>query len=394
VSPHPSVHHAREPVAARASPPSGATGRARLIRTQALAPKDLDAWGRLADRAAEANPFFGPDFVLSATEGRGEDAVLLVVTHGEDWIACMPVRPALRWRGLPLPCLAPWLPEYTFLATPLVDRDRLALATATMSAFVAGQRRFAALVLDPLDPSGAVGGALIDAFAPSERPPIVQADFERAALRRRAEPTYLEEALSGKKRKELRRLRRVLARQVGDEPQTVDRSVDPAACDDFLGLEREGWKGERGTALASRPGDAAFFRRLCRALAGRGRLQILALEADGRTLAMQCNLLDGDCLFGFKVAYDEDWARFSPGVLLEVDAIEAFHERVEARTFDSCTAPDNELLNRLWPDRRRLQTVLVPTGAPLAALLRPAARGEAGARRLRRYAASRRTRSG
>ena len=45
---------------------------------------------------------------------------------------------------------------------------------------------------------------------------------------------------------------------------------------------------------------------------------------------------------------------------------------------DSCAAPDNDLMNALWPDRARVQTVLLPTGARRARLLRSSLRLERG----------------
>jgi CelD/BcsL family acetyltransferase involved in cellulose biosynthesis len=74
---------------------------------------------------------------------------------------------------------------------------------------------------------------------------------------------------------------------------------------------------------------------------------------------MQWNLLAADAIFCLKVAYDEDLASCSPGAQLEVRAVEAFHHRIEVNWIDSCTTPDNELINRLWPDRRRIASVVV-----------------------------------
>lgn len=383
---------ASTPVTSLAPSSADAPARARTLRTDALGTADREAWRRLADRAAEPNPFFRPEFVLAAVEERGHPATLLVADQGEEWIACLPLRRARRFGPLPLPCLAPWLPEYAFLATPLVDRDRLDLAAAALAERLARERRAAALILDPLDPSGPVSAALMSALAAQRLSPRVYAEFERPALRRRPESTYLVEALEGKRRKDLRRQRRALEREVGGEVETVDRSTNPAAYDAFLELELRSWKGEGGTALASTGRDAAFFRRMCTEMSARGLLQILALEAGGRTLAMQCNVSDGDVLFAFKVAYDRAWSRFSPGVLLEVDAIDVFHDHVAASVVDSCSAPDNELLNRLWPDRRALQSVLVPTGALLARLGPPAIGTRAVARAVMHRARSLRAR--
>jgi hypothetical protein len=104
---------------------------------------------------------------------------------------------------------------------------------------------------------------------------------------------------------------------------------------------------------------------------------------------MQCNLVDGGVVFGFKVAYDEALARFSPGALLEVDAFRVFHESPSLKSADSCASPDSELVNRIWPDRRRLQTLIVPTQARRAALIGPNIAAEAAGRKVVRVARAR-----
>ena len=359
------------------------------LRLSELSTNALDAWERLADRAAEPNPFFRRDYVQAASAAHGVEPLLLVGESGGEWACCLPVHPVPRWRRLAVPCLAPWMPDITFLSTPLVDRDRIEEAVTALAAFVSAERDCAALVLDPVDPEGIVGAALGDALLLAGHEPVAYADWERAALHRRPEPTYVEEAMSSKRRKELRRLRRALGRDVGAEVELVDRSHDPAAWDDFLRLESAGWKGEAGTALASKAERAAFFRAMCRAGAEAGHLQILSLVCGGHTVAMQCNLIDGDTLFGFKVAYDAEFSRFSPGALLEIDAIGFFHESVSAERADSCAAEDSDLVNRIWPDRRRMQTLIVPTASRRAALVGPNLAAEALARRVARAARAR-----
>jgi len=276
------------------------------------------------------------------------------------------------------------MPEYAYLGTPLADRDAVRPAMDAFAAFLAGTRRDAALVLDGVDPTGSVGAALVAALAARGIVPTEYADFERAALRRRPEPTYLEEALSASGRKKLRWSRRAIERELGAAPEVRDRAADPAAWETFLALERASWKGEQGTALASAPGDAVFFREMCARTAEAGRLQLLSLECGGRVAAMQCNLVDGPERYVFKVAYDTELGRFSPGVMLWADATEIFHADPAAQLADSCAAPGNAPIERVWPDRRRLQTLIVPTGAPHRGLIRPAVLAEAAARGLRR----------
>ena len=324
---------------------------------------------RLAAAAAQPNPFFEPDFVLAAAEGRGEPAALLVVRAGRDWIACLPVERRAPWRSLPLPCLSPWLPAYAYLGDPLVDRDRIEDAVAAIADWLPGQREGFALVIADADEDGPVLPPLLDAFRAHGLTPFDRTRRERAALRRRPDNGYLED-ISSKRLKELRRLRRRLADELGPVA-VVDRAGDREAVDEFLRLEAAGWKGREGTALAASSGDARFFHSACERLAARGRLQLLALEGGGRTAAMQCNILAGDALFAFKVAYDEQLARFSPGILMEVDAIDVFDGLEGVEMADSCAVPgDNSAVDRLWPDRRAVRTVIVPRSAAAAALVR------------------------
>jgi CelD/BcsL family acetyltransferase involved in cellulose biosynthesis len=365
---------------------ASALGTAQLLRADALTGEDVDAWTRLADATIEPNPFFRPEFVLSSLAGRTNEALLLVVPSADGWAACLPLARARRWGRHHLPVLKQWLPQFTYLATPLVAADLLESAVAAVADFVMAERQAAALVLDPVDLDGPVARALWPALAARAGAPITYYAYERAALRRRPELTYLDEAASTRRRRELRRRWRVLGKQLEGEPQTVDRADNAAAYDDFLALEHDSWKGEEGTALACTPADAAFFRQMCGRMAAAGRLQLLDLHVDGTTTAMQVNFADGEGLFRFKHSFNRHLARPSPGALLEVEAIRIFHERTELVSFDSCTGEDNTLMNSLWPDRRRVATVLIPTGAPRAKLLPPSLRVEAGARRAVRAA--------
>ena len=90
----------------------------RIVPLAELGERDLGAWRELADRALEPNPFFDPDFVLSAAVALGErDEVALVQLGGKgEWTACLPVRRYARWHSVPLPCLATWRHSYCLWA--------------------------------------------------------------------------------------------------------------------------------------------------------------------------------------------------------------------------------------------------------------------------------------
>jgi CelD/BcsL family acetyltransferase involved in cellulose biosynthesis len=326
---------------------------------EGLGPDDIASWRALAERAAEPNPFFEPVMLLPAWRHLGGAAVsLLVVRDGRRWLCCLPVRRALRFRKVPGPALLSWVHTHCFLGTPLVDRDDPLAALRAMLHFTADDAWAGYLALELLGDDGLVGRTLAAALREEGLRGIVYERAERAALRRRDDRDYLHPALRAKRRRELKRQRRALEAQLG--PVAVhDRAGDPEAIEAFLELEANGWKGDAGTALAS-AGHRLFFGELSRTLAADGRLQLLAMTAGERLIAMKCNVIAGDCVFCFKIARDEALDRFSPGVQLELENVDIFHETPAAAWTDSCAWEHNQMINRLWRDRRSVTTVLIP----------------------------------
>ena len=60
--------------------------------------------------------------------------------------------------------------------------------------------------------------------------------------------------------------------------------------------------------------------------------------------------------------------------------VKLFHEEPAVELLDSCADPNNAMINRLWPDRRTLQTTLLPAAGLKGRALQPML---VGARRLR-----------
>lgn len=129
--------------------------------------------------------------------------------------------------------------------------------------------------------------------------------------------------------------------------------------DQFIALEANGWKGREKTAIGSIAATQAIFREAARIGHPLGKLQMLGLFLDDRPIALKCNYLTGEGGFTFKIAYDEAFAKFSPGTLLELDNIEEMHRRPSLAWMDSCAVPDHFMMNGLWKERRTLQSIVV-----------------------------------
>jgi CelD/BcsL family acetyltransferase involved in cellulose biosynthesis len=352
----------------------------RLVPLSALASCEVGRWRELADVALEPNPFFEPDYLLPLARGLGEfdEVALAVVAAGDSWIACMPVRRVDRWHRIPLPSLSMWrgrgfLPA--LIGTPLISRARAHDATVALVGSVARNPGSFFTAFEWLVEDGPVFNAVCSAVAETGLRSLRFDHYERAFLTRRAEGDYLEQAMSAKHRRNLRAQWHNLSEAFGGDLQIVDHAGEAAAVARFVELEGRSYLAERGSVLSSDPGLVQFFGEMCAAFAAQGRLQLLALEAGDRTIAMKCNILADPGVFYLKIAYEEGYARFSPGIQLEARMYTLFHERSQALWIDSCASPNNETFNRLLPGRRSLVTLTIVDSTIRACATAPIIRG-------------------
>lgn len=365
------------------SVPDGPRGRVLPVRS--LSERDRAAWEDLARRALEPNPMAEPTYVEPVARHLpwGSEVVVAVAEDRGRWLGCVPLRPVHDWYNIRYPIAANKIRRSTYLGTPLLDVGRPTDAAEALLVAVAGGRRSLGcrlLGLDSLCAGGPVERELLAAADRLGLASYVHEDFERGFLLRRPDGDYLDH-LSSKFRGNFRSQRRQLGDVLGCAPRLVDRAGDPAAVDEFIRLEGAGYKAD-GVALEATPGDPEFFREMCAGFAAHGRLHVLALEAAGITLAMLVWLRAGDGLVLVKGTYDERYRRYGPGTLAQVDSLEFFHDRTDARWIDTCSSPDNAAVLKLYRDRTRITTRLFSLGSRLDATVVAALPGLRRAHRL------------
>jgi len=336
-------------------------------------PAEIARWDALTQWAAEPNPFHESWYLLPALRAfdpGGAVKLLCLETEGQ-LAGILPTARVARYYGHPIPHLANWLHGNAFLGTPLVAqgferafwRELFAWSDARP-----GGALFLHLARMPAE--GPLHDALLEVLAEQGRQGATVHREERALLRSALDPeAYLEDSLSGKKRKELRRQHRRLAEEGA---LAVERSEGSEALeawtDEFLALERAGWKGEQGSALACEPRTEALLREALAGAARRGRLERLAIRLDDRPLAMLASFLAPPGAFSFKTAFDERFARFSPGVLLQRENL-AMLARPGIEWTDSCAAMDHPMIDHFWRQRRTVARHNVAIGGKARRLL-------------------------
>jgi CelD/BcsL family acetyltransferase involved in cellulose biosynthesis len=333
------------------------------------APSIVQAWDALAQAAVEPNPFHESWYLLPALRAldAAESVKMLVFEVEGRLCGMLPLRRETRYYGKRIAHLAGWTHPNCFLGAPLVAP---AMERAFWKALLEwadhadGKGLFLHLSGIPLD-SG-LHAALVEVLAEQNRSHGLVHREERAMLASVQSPEdYFTASLSGKKRKELRRQ---LARLSGLGKVDFKREYGADGLDGwldaFLTLEQAGWKGAAGSALASREDTQTLF---CESLAGaaaQGVLERLTLTLDGQPIAMLANFLTPPGAFSYKTAFDESYARFSPGVLLQCENLLLLDQPDIAWT-DSCASADHPMIDHIWRERRAIGRCSIAIGGKL-----------------------------
>lgn len=129
----------------------------------------------------------------------------------------------------------------------------------------------------------------------------------------------------------------------------------------LFALELTGWKGRDRVAAAADPAAGAAFRVLLGEAHARGRLDLHRLTVGGEPVAMlACIEGPGDTAVQLKIAHHEDWAAFSPGVLLEMEYLGHALDRRRLSLVDSCARAGHPMIDRIWPERREIVSLAIP----------------------------------
>lgn len=318
-----------------------------------------DDWRALCARAAEPNVFYEPAFARAAAPVFGADVgVVLVWSQApRRLLGLFPLRRARRRYGLPFPLLVGWTHPYAPLGTPLVDRDTIPPTLAAMLDHVTSSDALPPrLLLSYVTDDGPVARALDGVLAQRGGVQSLLGRHERALLLPRGDGA--EPEIGKRKRKELARQRRRLAELGTLAFERVDPADTARALDDFLVLEAAGWKGAARTAALNDTAVHRFVSEAVAGLAAEGKASVIRLLLAGRPIACGLTLTSGTGGWFWKIAYDETFARYSPGALLTLDLTHALTGS-DLDFVDSCAVADHPMIDHFWRGRRTVSDRLI-----------------------------------
>ncbi len=339
----------------------------------------IAALENLLKEPLEANVFYEPWMLLPAAKYLGGSNLRFAMVYAdasgrqEQNVLCgfFPLEERSHYCGVPIPSFRLWKHEYCFLSTPLLRASRADDALEGFCQWLSSQEtricEFGYVSSD---------GPFFDCFDRCLRKRNLQ-KFTSGCLQRpilvrpKDANEYLRTgAFASNLKSVMRRLSRLAEKErVSFAPLESENELD-SWIRDFLALEASGWKGQRGTAMACREDHRRFFESIVTEAFRRKQLYLTRFAVGDRSISSTCAFRSGRVLFSFKSAFDEAYAHYSPGVLLELSNLRCFAAQQEVDWADSCTAPDHPLLGRLWKERRSLATIAFSVeSAPGRALL-------------------------
>ncbi|MCC2097672.1 MAG: GNAT family N-acetyltransferase [Hyphomicrobiales bacterium] len=321
----------------------------------------LNVWGDLASHALESNIYLEPGFALAAAKHLGAtNGPKFLIVRGDPATGeagRLTGLFAVETLGRYQVTLRSWLPRQAALGTPLLDRNEGEEAFAQTRTWLAkNYPALCGITFRYLASDGPVATLVRDHARHNGLPLQEFSIGERAELAHGSDiDAMLGQNMSRKHRKYLDRVRRRLE-ELGSVTYSSARSPDDIrkAQYAFLELEARGWKGRRQTALTSSADEHAFAIDMLEEVTTGGKCHIDTLSIDGKPIAMGIVLMTGEEAFIWKIAYDEEYASYSPGLqfMVEFSRRQSLDDTI--KNTDSCAIPDHPMFSNIWTDRLAL----------------------------------------
>lgn len=340
-----------------------------LLRCSEISDALRAEWRELGEAASNPNPYFAPWFLEPAMRhlDPSEEVRLVLLRRAETGLL-VGLAPFVFQKGyakLPLKHACIWTHRHCFNGAPLVREGFSVAAFAAFFDWIDTRPegcvfiRFAMLPFD-----GEMHRILDEACALRNREYRVQGYHERAILTE--DNTFddvMAAAMSGKKRKELRRQERRFSElgEVKLSAISLKSAQRDAAISQFIALENTGWKSTDpgGFPLGQSVAESRFFREAMIAGAKEGAVGCLANTIDGDPKAMLFTLRLGTHLAAFKTTYDEALSAYSPGVRVLIEATRQMLDS-DVTLFDSCAREGHPVVDGLWSERLPIVQLNVP----------------------------------
>lgn len=320
-------------------------------------------WRKLVQRSYVYNIFLEPEVLIPAIQfltSQNSKVRIVLVKRAGALIGLFPISIQPSWRGLPISYVSLWKHPYQFLSTPLIDHHFYKDAIEAFLGWLIDEVRYPRLF---------ECSQLSAEFCEDrqELPGVLNRLHLQKALYYERRPAFFIDNYDSFElfwahcSRAFRKKYRQRYRRLGECGTVLIETLPPLAkagsvemlnswIEDFLLVEESGWKGREGTAIRSHYKHSQFFVQALHELYKRDKLHFMRLRVNGITVAGKVTFTSGSRGFCFKIAYREEFSRFSPGLLLEVEFIREVLQSRQFSVVDSCATPNHPLFESIWKD--------------------------------------------
>ena len=322
------------------------------IENRSSLPALLPHWHNLAERSAEDNVYYAPNYALALLDTVDANKKVHFVTewHRNVLMALLPIEQSFCIPGVAAGGRA-WCNDYISSCFPLLDREHPFEAGDALISALATLNR-GEWIFPLLNADGVSAKAVIDALDHRHAPWALRGAFQRASISSDTSfEALMKTHVGSKRRRKMERNRRRLEECGAVSFRTYESGRDlDAAVEDFLRVEASGWKAKRGTALACKPMTAQFARKAFGSGGPYTKSRIDVLLLNKQPIASGAIVFSGNTGFSVKGGYDERYAVWGAGLLLELEIVKSLLAEKWAARIDSATNGPHTI-DRLWPDR-------------------------------------------
>lgn len=322
--------------------------------------------------------------IVRACSGTTKFLFLLIFdakpAHGSRLIGFFPFERITLHPLVRLSCLRLWADPFNYLnarCDPLIRKGSEHCIDALFEWFKRSRGQVDLLNLRGLTDDTPVTRAIINRLT-NEGPSLtyVHSTIESHLYRRQDSAScYVNAILSSKSQQTLRRYERRL-QDLGqvEYADIAEREDIGGLIDEFIDLENRGWKGQQGVSVAAH-GHREWIKKILMDAHNRKRLSLLTMRVGGKLIAARCVFLARPGSFLFKLTYDEDdlYAKRSPGLLLELEAIRRMHSGGELlgtgiEWLDTCSSPYSSIFSRSRSEALKVHRFVVAREMTMASL--------------------------
>ncbi len=313
----------------------------KILPREQISNVDINQWDTLANSSLFVNPFYESWSLIPALELlQRDDKVYLVAAYtGSKLVALFPIHLKRSYFGIQY--LSLWQHEHCFICDPLCqDSSKLA--------------RIFNHVLDKMNVS------MIRIPQHSELSYGVNVDNSsvvfsstRGAIFNTADIKNHLDSLPRRTRIENKRITKRLFKETNAVYKTSTDDPNRNWLADYCNLEHQGWKKRVSGSILSDQSVYDYYQCIYDKSKASGRMGFQGISDGDNLLAISFRLTSHDYAFEMKTTYNEQYKRLYPGVVLELlNLIDL--SKSKYRFVDSNTSSDNYLINRLWPEQRKL----------------------------------------